>query len=107
MPEDIDSKRSSTLHDYKTILQEIVQKNPEEKVEYVLKEQTGPDHDKAFVVQVFLNSNVIGEGKGHSKKQAEQQAAKEALELMGYDTSRYLCRIWAARIPVHSAISGR
>lgn len=86
MPKDIDSKRSSTLHDYKTILQEIVQKNPEEKVEYVLKEQTGPDHDKAFVVQVFLNSNVIGEGKGHSKKQAEQQAAKEALELMGYDT---------------------
>ena len=74
------------LGDYKTILQEIIQKNPEEKVEYVLKEQSGPDHDKAFVVQVCLNSNVIGEGRGHSKKQAEQMAAKEALELMGYDT---------------------
>lgn len=86
MPEDIDSKKGSTLNDYKTILQEIIQKNPEEKVEYVLKEQSGPDHDKAFVVQVFLNSNVIGEGRGHSKKQAEQMAAKEALELMGYDT---------------------
>lgn len=86
MPEDIDSKKGSTLNDYKTILQEIIQKNPEEKVEYVLKEQSGPDHDKAFVVQVCLNSNVIGEGRGHSKKQAEQMAAKEALELMGYDT---------------------
>ena len=86
IPEDIDSQKSSAFNDYKTILQEIIQKNPEEKVEYVLKEQSGPDHDRRFVVQVMLNSNVIGTGEGHSKKQAEQMAAKEALELMGYDT---------------------
>lgn len=84
MPEDIDSRSPITFNDYKTILQEIIQKNPEEKVEYVVMDQTGPDHDKAFFVEVRLNSNVIGSGQGRSKKQAEQMAAKEALELMGY-----------------------
>lgn len=83
IPKDDSIRNSITFHDYKTILQEIIQQNPEEKVEYVLKEQSGPDHDKAFVVQVCLNSNVIGCGTGRSKKQAEQMAAKEALELMG------------------------
>lgn len=72
--------------DYKTILQEIVQKNPEERVEYKLISQTGPDHNKVFSVGVFLNSNIIGSGKGRSKKQAEQMAAKEAIALMGYET---------------------
>lgn len=84
IPKDIDSKKSVSFNDYKTILQEIIQQNPEEKVEYVTKGQSGPDHDKAFVVQVFLNSNVIGNGTGRSKKAAEQMAAKEALQLMGY-----------------------
>ena len=68
------------------MLQEIIQQNPSEKVEYVLTEQSGPDHNKVFVVDVMLNSNVIGKGEGRSKKQAEQMAAKEALELMGYET---------------------
>ncbi len=85
IPKDLDKNSSKALHDYKTVLQEIIQRNPEEKVEYVLKDQTGPDHDRKFVVQVCLNSNVIGQGEGHSKKQAEQLAAKEALELMGYN----------------------
>ena len=47
--------------------------------------ETGPDHDKCFTVEVHLNSNVIGEGSGHSKKNAEQAAAKKALELMGIE----------------------
>ena len=64
-------------------MQEIVQQNPEEKLSYVLAEESGPDHDKRFVVQVLLNTNVIGTGEGRSKKAAEQMAAKEALELMG------------------------
>ena len=72
------------FHDYKTILQEIIQKNPEERIEYHLKGESGPDHNKKFTVQVLLNTNVIGEGTGRSKKTAEQLAAKEALELMGY-----------------------
>lgn len=84
LPEDVTIESGATFNDYKTILQEIIQKNPEEKVEYVLKDQSGPDHSKQFTVQVCLNSNVIGQGIGRSKKQAEQMAAKEALELMGY-----------------------
>lgn len=70
--------------DYKTKLQEIVQQNPEERLRYVVTDESGPDHNKHFVVEVHLNSNCIGKGEGHSKKLAEQQAAKEALALMGY-----------------------
>lgn len=84
IPKNLEASSSKSLHDYKTMLQEIIQKNPEERVEYVLADQTGPDHDRKFVVQVRLNSNVIGTGEGHSKKQAEQAAAHEALRLMGY-----------------------
>lgn len=71
--------------DYKTALQEIIQRNPEESVTYILTDETGPDHNKQFTVEVHLNSNVIGSGRGKSKKQAEQMAAKQALHLMGTD----------------------
>ncbi|MCI8815346.1 MAG: ribonuclease III [Angelakisella sp.] len=81
--EELDTGERSAFVDYKTMLQEIVQKNPEEKVSYVLVDENGPDHDKHFVVEVRLNSNVIGRGEFRSKKGAEQLAAKEALELMG------------------------
>lgn len=69
--------------DYKTELQEVIQRNPEENLHYVLTGQSGPDHNKQFTVEVRLNSNVIGVGTGHSKKAAEQAAACKALELMG------------------------
>ena len=69
--------------DYKTQLQEIIQQNPDETLNYVIVGESGPDHDKRFDVEVHLNSNVIGRGTGKSKKQAEQEAAKEALLLMG------------------------
>lgn len=72
-----------TFKDYKTVLQEIIQQNPEENVSYILTGESGPDHDKIFEVEVHLNSNVIGKGVGKNKKQAEQMAAKQALELMG------------------------
>ena len=72
-----------SFKDYKTMLQEIIQQNREESVRYHLVGEYGPDHNKRFVVEVHLNSNVIGHGEGRSKKEAEQQAAKEALELMG------------------------
>lgn len=75
-------KRS--FKDYKTTLQEIIQQNPEEKVSYELIGESGPDHNKHFVVQVKINNNIIGKGGGKSKKEAEQQAARVALELMGY-----------------------
>lgn len=69
--------------DYKTLLQEIVQRNPEESVTYVLTKESGPDHNKEFTVEVRLNSNTIGTGTGKSKKDAEEMAAKQALGLMG------------------------
>ena len=78
------SQRETKFHDYKTQLQEIVQQNPEEQVEYVLTGEEGPDHHKLFIVEVRLHSNVLGSGRAHSKKEAEQQAAREALKLMGY-----------------------
>ena len=71
--------------DYKTALQEIIQRNPEERLTYVLVDESGPDHDKRFTVEVHLNSNVIGTGVGKSKKQAEQEAAHRALNLMGIE----------------------
>lgn len=80
----IKNSKKKKINDYKTALQEIIQKNPGEKLEYVLVKESGPDHNKHFVVEVHLNSNVIGKGGGRSKKEAEQQAAREALELMGY-----------------------
>lgn len=72
-----------TFKDYKTTLQEIIQRNPEESVSYILIDESGPDHNKSFTVEVHLNSNVIGTGIGKSKKRAEQMAARQALELMG------------------------
>ena len=77
----IENHTPAAFKDYKTILQEIIQKNPEERVTYELVEESGPDHNKHFVVEV--HSNVIGRGEGRSKKNAEQAAAKVALELMG------------------------
>ena len=71
------------ITDFKTALQEIVQKNPGEVLSYRMCGTSGPDHEKQFSVEVLLNSNVIGNGSGHSKKEAEQMAAKEALKLMG------------------------
>lgn len=77
-------KKFLAFKDYKTMLQEIIQQNPEEHLEYVLVGESGPDHDKHFVAEVRLNSNVLSRGGGRSKKDAEQEAARLALELMGY-----------------------
>ncbi len=80
---ELEHKDDEVFKDYKTTLQEIIQRNPEEYVSYILTGESGPDHDKVFEVEVRLNSNVIGKGTGKNKKQAEQMAAKQALELMG------------------------
>ena len=79
------SKNTPGEEDYKTRLQEVVQQNPEERLRYIVTDEQGPDHNKNFTVEVHLNSNCIGKGSGHSKKIAEQQAAKEALVLMGLE----------------------
>lgn len=83
LPKNINRDTAKALNDHKTVLQEVIQRNPEERVEYVLVDETGPEHDRQYMVNVVLNGAVIGSGKGHTKKQAEQQAAREALVLMG------------------------
>lgn len=74
------------LGDYKTVLQEIIQKNPEEKITYDISGESGQAHNKLFTANVLLNGQIIGTGAGKSKKEAEQNAAKEAIGLMGYET---------------------
>lgn len=85
----IESLRSGRLliGDYKTILQEIIQQNPEEKVVYELADESGAAHNRIFTSNVLLNGQIIGTGVGASKKEAEQNAAKEAVRLMGYETN--------------------
>lgn len=80
---ELKNKEDDSFKDFKTTLQEVVQKNPEERLTYILIAESGPDHNKEFTVEVHLNSNVIGTGVGKSKKSAEQMAAKDALTLMG------------------------
>jgi len=69
--------------DYKTHLQQFIQQSDNEQPEYITVGESGPDHMKIFEVEARLNSNVIGKGEGHSKREAEQNAAKQALELFG------------------------
>ena len=66
--------------DYKTMLQEIVQQKKNQVLSYELVGESGPDHDKHFEVRVLLNGDPIGFGQGTSKKRAEQDAARDAME---------------------------
>ena len=66
--------------DYKTQLQELVQQKKNQVLSYALVGQSGPDHDKQFEVEVALNGTVVGKGTGRSKKRAEQDAARTAIE---------------------------
>ena len=66
--------------DYKTGLQELVQQKKNQVLSYALVGESGPDHDKSFLVEVSLNGKVVGKGSGSSKKRAEQDAARSAME---------------------------
>ncbi len=68
--------------DYKTALQELVQRKANQTLAYHMVGESGPDHDKTFEAEVLLNNVSAGRGLGHSKKEAEQMAAKAALELL-------------------------
>ncbi len=66
--------------DYKSEIQELLQKKGQALIQYKVYKEEGPEHDKTFHVNLFLNGEKIGQGKGKNKKEAEQQAAKYALE---------------------------
>ena len=73
----------NSSRDYKTALQELVQRESGQVLKYRLTGEEGPDHDKRFFVEVDLNGTPVGSGKGHSKKEAEQMAAKAAIAKLG------------------------
>ncbi len=68
--------------DYKTTLQEVVQRRSGQALTYHMVSQSGPDHNKKFLFEVRLNDEPVGQGEGRSKKEAEQAAARDALEHM-------------------------
>ena len=78
-PEFEQVRHGENLQDYKTLLQELVQKTPGSTIAYELLEATGPDHAKHYRYAVVIDGKTCGEGEGSSKKEAEQQAAQRAL----------------------------
>lgn len=80
--DDLQSLVPGEYKDYKTLLQELVQKRFEENVSYTILAETGPDHDKRFEAGVRFRDRLLAKGTGRSKKEAEQQAARKALELL-------------------------
>lgn len=73
---------SQERKDYKTTLQEVVQRRSGQVLTYHMVSQSGPDHNKTFLFEVRLNDKSVGRGEGRSKKEAEQAAARDALEKM-------------------------
>ena len=79
-----DSDHMRLFYDSKTILQEIVQESGK-VANYRLVGEEGPDHNKIFLVEVYIDGKLLGSGQGHTKKAAEQEAAHLALKVLGYE----------------------
>ena len=83
LPDDLKIEPSSENYgDYKSMLQEILQKNGDCNISYSIVDESGPDHDKRFTCAVSVNGKILAEGVGKGKKSAEQEAAKRAIELL-------------------------
>ena len=80
---ELEENYSPIINDPKTELQQLIQQTEGDFLEYVTVAESGPDHNKRFEVEARMNSNIIGRGIGRSKREAEQNAAKEALKLFG------------------------
>ncbi len=79
---DVDISGEHRSGDYKTALQELVQRQADQHIQYEMIDESGPDHNKRFTFQVSINGVSAGQGTGRTKKEAEQMAAKQALESM-------------------------
>ena len=90
-----DIEHKKLFYDSKTILQEVVQGHYEEPLHYELIGEEGPDHDKRFLVEAVIGNTTIGEGSGHTKKAAEQEAAYQALLWMKRE--RFICILRALK----------
>jgi len=85
MQEKIDMAEAGLIvDDYKTHLQELIQVNKDNRIKYELIRESGPDHKKVFETAVKLNQKTIGKGQGASKKESEQEAAKNALRSQNF-----------------------
>lgn len=78
------------FEDYKSVVQEIVQKKQQVLPEYRTIKEKGPEHNKTFIVQLSINGNAISRGSGHSKKRAEQRAAQKAYKILTGRWKRFL-----------------
>ena len=76
-------EQGKIVKDYKSELQQMIQQSGVDSLAYILVATSGPDHEKTFEVEARLNSNIVGRGTGKTKREAEQNAAKEALALFG------------------------
>lgn len=84
-------KETLELKDYKSLLQELIQAGGKRKINYRVLKEFGPSHNKKFEVQVKLDKNIIlGKGLGSSKKEAEQNAAKDAIGKVEYDNKKVI-----------------
>jgi len=81
--------RTPGYRNYKSILLEHVQKHKKGRLIYRTKNEEGPDHQKKFTIEVLLDQQVLGEGEGNSKKQAQQDAARASLEQLGINTDEF------------------
>ena len=79
---EIEAIIKSGNRDYKTLLQQFVEKNGDALLRYDI-EENGPEHEKTFIATAYINNNKVGDGKGSTKRAAEMQAAKVALRLFG------------------------
>lgn len=79
---EIESIQKNGNRDYKTLLQQFVEKNGDALLRYDI-EENGPEHEKTFIATAYINNNKVGDGKGSTKRTAEMQAAKVALRLFG------------------------
>ncbi len=80
----LDREREKAVdRDYKTALQELVQRRPESSVSYRLLRESGPDHCRVFEMEVSVDGSPVGRGEGRTKKEAEQMAARSALKKLG------------------------
>jgi dsRNA-specific ribonuclease len=79
----VTAEDKNVIHtDYKTALQEVSQERFKEIPQYTLKAEYGPDHDKTFEISLSVGGMITAQGMGKSKKEAEQQAAKEAMKAL-------------------------
>lgn len=79
----VDAIKGRLIFDYKTKIQEYIQQDATNEIEYVVDSEEGPEHDKVFYINLYMNGKVIGTGTGASKKEAEQQAAYNGLTQLG------------------------